>query len=166
MTFLDRVFQALNAASARFVVVGGVAVVLHGHARFTKDLDLILDFEPAALRRAIEALVSLGLRPMAPVDPADFARPEVRRQWAAEKGMVVFSLRDWDNPLHVVDLFIEHPGDFEVMWQRSSVMQVAGGDVRVAAIEDLIALKRAADRDQDRLDIARLEEIAQQRRES
>lgn len=163
MTFLDQVFQALNLAQARFVVVGGVAVVLHGHARFTKDLDVVLDFEPAAARRAVAALVSLGLRPVAPVDPIELADPEARRRWVMEKGMLVFSLRDWDNPMHVVDIFVEHPLDFETMWGRAEVMRVAGGDVRVAAIEDLITLKRAAGREQDRLDIERLREIAGRR---
>jgi hypothetical protein len=35
------IFQALELAGVRFLVVGGVAVVLHGHARFTADLDLV-----------------------------------------------------------------------------------------------------------------------------
>lgn len=163
MTFLDRVFEALNFAGVRFVVVGGVAVVLHGHARFTKDLDLIVDLEPDAARRAIAALVALGLRPGVPVAAEEFADPDRRRQWVAEKGMRVFSLRDWDNPMHVVDLFVEHPMDFEELWRRAESMRVAGGEVRVAAIADLIALKRAAGRDQDRLDVQRLEDIAERR---
>jgi hypothetical protein len=161
MTFLDRVFEALNRAQARFVVVGGVAVVLHGHARFTKDLDLIIDFEPESARRAIAALVALGLSPGVPVDPADFADAEIRRFWASERGMRVFSLRDWDNPLHVVDLFVEHPSDFDSLWTRADVMQVAGGEIRVASIPDLLELKRAAGREQDQTDIAQLERIAQ-----
>jgi len=37
------VFEALNGARVRYVVVGGVAVVLHGHARLTTDLDLVVD---------------------------------------------------------------------------------------------------------------------------
>jgi hypothetical protein len=46
------VFEALDAARVRYVVVGGLAVVLHGHARLTADLDLMIDLasEPAARR--------------------------------------------------------------------------------------------------------------------
>jgi hypothetical protein len=163
MTFLDRVFQALNAAHVRYVVVGGVAVVLHGHARFTKDLDLAIDLDPEPAGRAIDALTGLGLRPSVPVDPSAFADPRVRHEWAQTRGMRVFSLRDWDNPLHVVDLFVESPFEFETVWERADTMQVAGGEIRVASIADLIALKRAADREQDRIDIARLQEIARRK---
>ena len=37
------IFQALEQAGARYLTVGGVAVVLHGTPRFTADLDLVLD---------------------------------------------------------------------------------------------------------------------------
>jgi hypothetical protein len=39
----DDVFAALHRAGVRFVVVGGVAVVLQGHIRTTVDLDLVVD---------------------------------------------------------------------------------------------------------------------------
>ena len=42
---LERVFGALEAAGARYLVVGGVAVVLHGHPRFTADLEQGADWE-------------------------------------------------------------------------------------------------------------------------
>jgi hypothetical protein len=45
-------------AEVRFVVVGGVAVVLHGHLRATKDLDLILDLAPDEVRKAIRVSIS------------------------------------------------------------------------------------------------------------
>ena len=54
-TDLERIFAALEASGARYLVVGGVAVVLHGHLRFTADLDLVLAMDPANLRRALHA---------------------------------------------------------------------------------------------------------------
>ncbi len=42
---LFAILTSLAAAEVRFLVVGGVAVVLHGHPRFTADLDLVLDLE-------------------------------------------------------------------------------------------------------------------------
>lgn len=44
---LERIFGALEASGARYLVVGGVAVVLHGHPRFTADLELVLALDPA-----------------------------------------------------------------------------------------------------------------------
>ncbi len=75
----------------RFRVVGGVAVVLHGHPRFTADLDLVLDLDVANVTRALDVLAAKGFRPRPPVPIADFADPEKRRSWIDEKGLMVFS---------------------------------------------------------------------------
>ena len=45
------------------------------------DLDLVLHLAPDNVRRAIRALEGLGYRPMIPVDAAEFANPERRREW-------------------------------------------------------------------------------------
>ncbi len=49
MTLYEPVLAALDAAGVRFVVVGGVAVVLHGHPRMTADLDLVVDLTASRL---------------------------------------------------------------------------------------------------------------------
>jgi hypothetical protein len=38
-------FEALNACGARYGVVGRFAVLLHGHIRFTADVDLVVDLD-------------------------------------------------------------------------------------------------------------------------
>ncbi len=42
MSIYQPLFRALNESEVRYVVVGGVATVLHGYARFTADIDLIV----------------------------------------------------------------------------------------------------------------------------
>jgi hypothetical protein len=152
-------FSALNAADVRYVVVGGVAVVLHGYARVTGDVDLIVDLEPAEARKAIDTLVGLGLRARAPVDAVRFADPAERTRWIREKGLRVFSLWDPAQPMREVDLFTESPIEFATLWNRSQLVDIGEAEVRVASIADLIALKRLASRPQDLLDIAELEAI-------
>jgi hypothetical protein len=164
MAILEPLFKALNDAGVRYVVVGGVAVVLHGHARLTADVDLVVDLERAEAKRAIDTLVALGLRPRVPVDPGDFADPSVREGWIRDRGMQVFSMVDPLNPLRVVDLFAEHPMPFEELWRRSETMPLRETTVRVASIEDLIRLKRSSGRALDRDDVARLEAILKARR--
>jgi hypothetical protein len=156
-------FDALNQAHVRYVVVGGFAVVLHGFARLTGDVDLAIDLDPAAARHTIDTFVALGLRPRAPVDPYAFADAATRREWAVERHMRVFSLWDPDNPMREVDVFVENPISFEELWHRSEVIVLAATTVRVASIPDLIAMKRAANRPQDRLDIEGLEALARRR---
>lgn len=159
MAVFQPVFQALNAADVRYVVAGGVAVVLHGHARLTADLDLILDLEPAAAGRAIDALIAAGFVAQLPVEPRDFADPAIRESWIRDKGMRVFSFWHAENPMTVVDLFVEHPIPFEALWARSVEVDLGEVRTRIASIEDLIRLKEQAGRPQDLSDIERLRAI-------
>lgn len=164
MAIFEPLFNELNTAGIRYVVVGGLAVVLHGHARLTADVDLVIDLDPGPARQAIDALVRLGLEPRAPVNPMDFADAEIRGQWIRDRGMQVFSMFDRDNPLRSVDLFVDHPIPFEELWERSETAALAATTVRIASIPDLIELKQLAGRPQDRDDIAHLKSILEQRK--
>ncbi len=93
---LERVFDALNRAGVRYLVVGGVAVVLHGHLRTTHDLDLVLELGAKNVREALRVFAALGFAPRAPVPLESFADPESRARWIREKSLVVFSL--WRAP--------------------------------------------------------------------
>jgi hypothetical protein len=155
----EPIFRALNASGARYVVVGGVATVLHGHARLTADLDVVVDLTPAGSLAIIDALSGIGLRPRAPVAASAFADPAARAQWAREKAMTVFSLWDPSDPMREVDLFLEHPMPFDDLWGRSLELAVGDTVVRVASLDDLIALKRLAGRPLDLQDIEALEII-------
>jgi hypothetical protein len=159
MGLLEPIFQALNEAGVRYIVVGGLAVVLHGHARLTVDVDLLVDLGEEQARKAIDTLVNLGLRPRVPVNPRDFAERSVRESWIRDRGMQVFSMFDPANPMRVVDLFVSHPMPFEELWSRSVTFDLRDTTVRVASIPDLIHLKRLAGRALDREDIRHLEAI-------
>ncbi len=63
MAVFEPLFKALNDSGVRYVVVGGLAVVLHGHPRLTVDVDLVVDFDEDQALRAIDTLVGIGLRP-------------------------------------------------------------------------------------------------------
>jgi predicted nucleotidyltransferase len=159
MPIYEPLFEALNEEGVRYVAVGGVAVVLHGHMRMTADVDLVIDLEPEEARKAIRALGAAGLTPKVPVDPEDFADPDVRREWVEEKGMMVFTMQDPVDPRRTVDLFVESPMDFEGLWERARVVELSGTPIRIVSIDDLIEMKRSAGRPQDMLDVEALEEL-------
>jgi hypothetical protein len=156
---LENILAALSAAGVRYVVVGGVAVVLHGHLRFTADLDLVVALERDNVHRALDALRPLGFQPLAPVSPQQFADPDIRAQWVHEKGMTVFSMWSMSFPGTVVDIFAEEPIPFDELASRAKILQLPATSVVVASIPDLILMKRQAGRPQDLADIDALERI-------
>ena len=159
MRVFHDILRALHDNGVRYVLVGGVAVVLHGFARFTKDLDLVVDLHPEEARRAIQTLLDCGLRPRVPVNAFDFADPEVRRQWADEKNMLVFQMVDETDLRRNVDLFITQPMDFDRLWEASKVVELEGVTIRVASLDHLIELKKSVARPQDLLDVEQLERL-------
>ena len=159
MPLWEPLFRALNASGTRYVVVGGVATVLHGYARFTADVDLVPDLERAAAGRAVKAFAALGLRSRIPVNLEEFANRRLRESWVRDMGMRVFSLFNPDDPLLAVDVFADHPIDFEDLYGRAEVCDLGDVPVRIASIPDLIHLERLADRPHDWEDVAKLEEI-------
>jgi hypothetical protein len=155
----DLIFAALEKREVRYLVVGGVAVVLHGFPRFTADLDLIVALHRPNATAAMDALSTLAYRPRAPVAAVDFADPVKRREWIEDKGLVVFSLWSPEHPATEVDVFVEEPFPFDEAFARAERIQLATSSVMVASIPDLIELKRRAGRRKDQDDIEKLREI-------
>jgi hypothetical protein len=158
----DIVLDALEKRSVRYLVVGGVAVVLHGYARFTADLDLVLALDPPNIIAAMEALTSLGYRPRAPVPFLDFADPGKRREWIREKGLTVLGLWSPEHPATEVDVFVEEPFAIDEALARATRAQLGANTIVVASIADLIDLKGKAGRPKDLEDIKKLQEILAQ----
>ncbi len=156
-------FRALHDANVKYVVVGGFATVLHGYARLTTDVDIMVDLAPEEAARAVQTLESLGLRPRAPVAAVEFADAGKRKQWIEQKGMKVFSFYHPNNPLFTVDVFVHHPIPFADLRARAERMEIDGVPVYISSIEDLITLKRQAGRPLDLVDIEKLQLIQEKR---
>jgi hypothetical protein len=149
-------FAVLAAARVRFVLVGGLALVLHGLDRLTADVDLVIDLSAESARAAVDALTAAGYRPLAPVDPGALADPAQRDEWQSLRNMQVFSFWDSTNARPTVDIMLAPAVPFEELWRSASVINIGGNEVRVASIEHLIRMKAAAGRAQDLADIERL----------
>ena len=157
---LEDIFRALQEAEARYLVVGGLAVIAHGYVRLTKDIDLVLDLSSEALPRALNALQSLGYRPMIPVPLLDFANPELRHDWIENRNMKVFNLVSDRYPDVVIDIFPKEPFPFETEFARSEAKEVAPNVLaHVVSVSALIALKIEANRERDHDDIDKLRKL-------
>ena len=138
-----RVCQALNAAGARYLVIGGIACILHGYVRATTDLDVLIERSADNAARVLSGLAETGY---------GFAR-----EWTATELLARPITVIGNNP--AVDVFtVAWTVKYESAVARSKSIQVEGVSIPLIGLEDLIATKRTG-RLQDAADIEVLEEI-------
>jgi hypothetical protein len=128
MPIFAPVFRALNEAGAPFLVIGGHAIVLHGHLRNTFDLDLLISDSKFATGRT--ALTSLGYR--------TYFETEAFLQLQAPEN------------LPPVDLMIVDDRTFGRIEATSTEKVLDGEQIRIPDALRLIALKLHATRDRNR----------------
>jgi hypothetical protein len=157
--FYEDVFRALMDRGIKYVVAGGVALVLHGVVRLTADLDLIIELKTENLARFISVMNDLGYRPKPPVKAEDFIDPENRKRWGEEKGMKVFSFFHPDRPMNLIDVFINEPLSFDEIVKEMVTFESRGIRIPVISIKHLRILKMVAHRPQDIADIAALDDL-------
>jgi hypothetical protein len=139
------VFDQLERNQIRYVVVSGVAVVLHGHVRPLADLDLVIDPAPAEANRAMNALMSLGFYPSIPLPLS-----------------AVTVLRMFDQRAREVDVFVKYHIPFVELLADSILMDVGNSLVRVISLAHLMQVKSKIGREHDLLDVAGLATIKEQ----
>ncbi len=150
---------ALSEARVDYVLVGGLAVSLHGYQRVTLDVDVVLSLSDANLSRFIECARASNLKPVLPL-PIEALRDAAQiDRWHREKGMLAFALRGPDAMATVIDILVRPVVPFEVLKRNAVLKRVGPLSIPVAAIDDLIALKTGTGRNKDVLDIEELTKI-------
>ena len=124
VSYMEDILRALTSRGVRFVVAGGVAVVLHGIERTTMDIDIALELSPQNVRRFREAADSLGLRPLVPVPIEALADPDLVRVMVEEKHAIVFVLADPRMPLRKVDVFLTEQLGYESLVEDSIQVEI------------------------------------------
>jgi hypothetical protein len=132
--------SALNESNAKYLVVGGYAVMVHSEPRATKDLDVFIRSDPENAAAVFKALVKFGA-PVAGLSPADFS-----------DGVSYFQM---GNPPHRVDVLQTISGvSFDESWD-CHVSAIVNGQIEVPVISvgKLIENKLAAGRLRDLADV-------------
>jgi hypothetical protein len=124
MIYAD-VLSRLERDEVRYVVVGGVAIQLHGFERETCDLDIVVDAAPAEAERATRSLVSAGFTPTLPLPLA-----------------MLTVLTFLDRAQRGVDVFARYHVSFAELWANSEQINSDGCAVRVASLADIIRAKQ------------------------
>lgn len=151
--------KLLANSDTDYVLVGGLAVALHGYQRVTMDVDVVLAMNPENLERFISRAKAAGLRPTMPVAIESLARPDLLEQWRHEKGMLAFGLHGAEAQATVLDVLIA-PGIPYADLRRDAVMIDTGPyQVPVASVDHLIAMKTGTGRGKDAIDIEELNKL-------
>jgi predicted nucleotidyltransferase len=145
-------------AGVDFVVIGGFAAIAHGSVQVTRDLDICYSPGASNLEALGRALVGLDARLRGVADDVPFV-PD----GATLRRTRVLTLETEEGPLDILTDPAGAPG-YEALSQRAMEVPVAGVVVRVASLEDLLAMKRASGRPKDLLAVEELEAIARLRR--
>ncbi|MFA4844017.1 MAG: DUF6036 family nucleotidyltransferase [Candidatus Margulisiibacteriota bacterium] len=157
--YYEEVFKALEENKVRYLVVGGVALVLHGVVRLTGDLDLMIDLETANVELFLKTMTLIGYKPKLPVKAAEFADPQKRASWIAEKAMKVFPFIHEKDDYKIIDVFPENPIPFSKAYGDRQKITAGKLNISVISFDDLIALKTMAGREQDKKDVEMLREL-------
>ncbi len=158
MKTLD-ILSLLHGAEVDFVLVGGLAVQLHGYMRMTYDIDLVLAMNDENLAKFIEVAKSKGLAPVIPVPIDSLKNTALIDQWHREKGMLAFALREPSVAGSVIDVLVRPDVSFERLAADAMLAEIMGQQIRIASIDHLLEMKRIANRGKDQLDIVALEKI-------
>ena len=130
------VFERLEHERVRYVVVSGMAVVLHGYVRPIADLDIVIDPAPDEARRAMYALVLSGFVPSLPLPLS-----------------AVTVMRMFDRSQREVDVFVRYHIPFDELWAHSENVRVGEHVARVASLDHLLKAKQITGRPHDLLDV-------------
>jgi hypothetical protein len=142
-----KALRTLDRHGVRFVVIGGLAARLHGSPSVTNDTDICYERTRENLERLAKALRSLRaeLRGVAEGVPfrCDAAALESGDHFAFATS--AGNLDCLGTPAGVES--------FRALWSRATPVDLDGLSVRRAAIDDLIAMKRAAGRRKDLIEV-------------
>lgn len=153
------IFRELNKLELDYLVVGGLAVNLHGIPRMTYDIDLMIRLEPKNILKLVNKLTMWGYRPKVPVDPKDLADDVKRKSWIDDKGMQAFNFYSETLSISEIDLIIDSPMPYERLKDSAVTIEIKGEKIPVVSIPDLIELKINAGRKQDISDVEHLKMI-------
>ena len=157
--FYVELFQALEKEQVRYLLVGGVAVNLHGAERLTMDVDIMLALDADNLSKFVAAGNVLRLKPIIPVALADLTDASKVQRWIDEKGMLALALRPPEREAPTLDVLVKPVVPFEEAYGRRVDRTLGGTNVSIASIEDIIRLKTGTGRQKDEADILALRQI-------
>jgi hypothetical protein len=135
--------QLLNANQVKYLIIGGYAVAIHGHPRYTKDIDIWVEMSPENADKIITALDQFGFGNLG-LSSQDFQAPD--------------QIIQLGYPPNRIDLITTPDGiDFETCYSSKTEIIVDDITVQFIDLDNLKKNKKASGRLQDLADLENLE---------
>lgn len=152
------VFAALERHGVRYILVGGLAAILHGATHITNDADIVPDIGRENLERLSSALKELNARIRIVGEPEGI--PFDHSGESLSRVQIWNLVTDRGN----LDITFVPSGTrgYDDLVRDAGPMDVRGIDVPVASLADVIRSKEAAGRDKDRLVLPVLRRILEE----
>jgi len=145
MDFYDELVgltDALGELNIDYAVCGGIALAIHGHPRFTQDIDLLVS--PRDLDRILDVARGLGFTVEGGLLTLGPPGPDTAQLHRVSKVE--------DEDFLTLDLILLNPG-LQAVWDDRKAFSVQGRDLMVVSRTGLIQMKRLAGRGQDLVDL-------------
>lgn len=135
---LQTIFASFQKHEVKYVVIGGIAAVLHGVPRATFDLDILIEAAPDNAQRLLDAFIDVNLGTAELISAEELLDNEI----------TIF--KDWVR----IDVQIATPGiNFNDAWHNRKIVTYQGQEFYIISRDDLIASKLAAGRAVDLEDV-------------
>jgi hypothetical protein len=145
----EKLLVLLAEAGVQFVLIGGIAVTLHGYVRLTEDVDIVVERTPENVQRLLGCLTSYG---------EGFARELSVEDFADEEGAIRIVEESEQSQL---DVFTRISGlTFSDLAADAVQFKVRDHVVYYASKAALLRLKGPSPREKDRLDVIALSRLA------
>ena len=139
-------YASFDSHNVRYLVIGGVAAIMHGVNRTTVDVDVLIEATPENAAAALHALGEIGLGTAFLTTPEELLSQQV----------TIFE------DILPVDIHTQTAGiTFGEAWKRRRVEMLHGVPVSIVSLQDLIASKETAGRPQDLEDAEALRQLLQ-----
>lgn len=145
---ISKLLKSLNARRVRYVLIGASAFPSHGYMRLTNDIDILIEPTRENARRTLDALADVGY------DITDLTVDQILTK------KILFRQYILATDIHPSAI----GATFKTVWKNKKTDTIEGVPVFVASLDDLIRMKRAANRPKDREDLKALLAIKKMKR--
>lgn len=147
------IFRQLNKAGIEYIVVGGVAMNLHGLPRFTGDIDILLALDSQNIEKMSTLMHEMGYEKRLPVTLEELGDEKHVVQLIKEKNLIAFTFHNSEQPQSSIDIIVGESLKFEKYKKHSIFVNIWDVKIPVVSIDDLIGMKRSTNRQKDAEDI-------------